>query len=268
MIRRSNDFSIFSNEDFEKIANKLQDHENKKLYKVCLSEKELQIAKQELTVKGYNYQVQNSGENILIFSVTPEKVDLREAEHSGQFKKLAWGRYSFQKVSQIGDFNSYSFDDGSIWKTIVDNDGKEYLVKEVDDNDEEIVIRNKVAGLVKESEVNMTNFVNLQNHVNVVQILYNDSSILSSDMIKEFLNSTYATNMFNFLEKKLETILIEKLQQYNVHEEKIIDKFIEFIESKINNSLITNKQNFDLEIDNFIQDQVVSKNYSDIQDEF
>ena len=48
MIRRYSDTSLFSESEFEKLANSIKKNENKKLYKVCSNQEEANIAISEL----------------------------------------------------------------------------------------------------------------------------------------------------------------------------------------------------------------------------
>ena len=57
MIRRYSDTSLFSESEFEKLANSIKKNENKKLYKVCSNQEEANIAISELKLKGYKLEV-------------------------------------------------------------------------------------------------------------------------------------------------------------------------------------------------------------------
>lgn len=266
MIRRTEDCSIFSNKELNDLLNKIKEIDNRQLYKVCNSKEELEIAKKELKMQGYNYETTPiNNEKTSIYSVMPDKIDLREAENCGQFKKLAWGRYCFQKVNSINGFESYNYDDGSIWKTITDENGKQYLVKEVDDDNDDKIVRNKIATLDKRA--NMMDFVNEQNINNVISILYSNDNIANLDFFKDLLNSNIKMEVFKFIESKLEKIMMEKLQQQNIFDEKIKTKLIDFIKIEINNSLIMNKNSFDSEVSNFIEDNIVNENYSNLENQ-
>ena len=150
MIRRTSDASLFSESEFDKLEKIVKKNENRKLYKVCSNQNDANLAISELKLKGYKYDVILNDSECRIYSIFPESINKEEAEKSGNFKKIAFGRYCFQKPT-ISD-NKYNFDDGSIWKVITAEDGKQYLAKEVDDEDEDKVIRTKLASLKKQVE--------------------------------------------------------------------------------------------------------------------
>ncbi len=133
MISRIGDTGGIDNYSLDNVK-KIIDKQNSTL-KTVSSLKEAEIIKKEMNLKGQNVEIEKCINGFKILSKKQERIDLREASKSGMFKKLAWGRYCFTKESRLGD-TSYDFDDGSIWKVIKDENGSEFLVKELDASDE------------------------------------------------------------------------------------------------------------------------------------
>ena len=122
--------------DFDKLAEVIQN--DKKLFDIAKDKEEADLMKAELNMKGFVVSLEPFENGFRVFVIPGEIVDYREAIESGMFQKLAWGHYTFIKRS---DYNNgkYNFDDGSIWKIITDEDGKEFLAKEVDDTTEAVI---------------------------------------------------------------------------------------------------------------------------------
>ena len=199
IVRRFNDVdSAFDDNAFEKIANVIKEKNKEKVLLITKDKTEAEVACKQLKMQGYNARVEPTvhGDYKVIGSHA-ERLDLRTAMLSGNFKKLAWGRYCFQRDAneKLGN-EKYDFDDGSIWKVIKDEDGTEYLVKEVDDKDEEKVIRNSE---LKTAASKKQMFVNESNAKNIVQILYNCNNRFVDDMLKTASNETIKmiNNKFN-----------------------------------------------------------------------
>ena len=247
MIRRINDFSNLSNESFEKIAKVVNDRNKKKLYKICNNENEVKVALQEIKINGYKSAVEKLGEKFHVYSIFPDCIEAEQAVQSGQFKRLAWGRYSFQKVNSIGDFEHYNFDDGSIWKTIIGDDGKEYLVKEVDDSDEDKIIRQ--ASMKKQAGIIVTD-ININD---IIKIVY-DNIDLTNQFISDLLNdSSIKQSIYNFIENKLNNIILEKLQSQSIFDQTKVNDIINLINDKITNKQITSKMDLEQFISDYVQ---------------
>jgi hypothetical protein len=195
MITRVSDYNDFSNDQMEKLAKIVEKRENKSLIEIVDNENQVNVIKKELKIQGYETKVEPLGDKWKVFAITPDKVKYEEAVASGMFKKLAWGRYSFQKESAFGAFN-YEFDDGSIWRTMTAEDGKEYLVKEVDDENEDDVVRVKLASNQKESLANDNNVKT------IISILYD---IKDNQLIEDLLKSNIKDQLYSILNNKLAT---------------------------------------------------------------
>lgn len=249
MINRVGDFGSLTNDSFEKLAKIVKEKDNKKLYKTCSSQTEASIAVKELKIQGYKSQVEKIGNNINVYSVLPESIELTAAEKDGGFKKLAWGRYCFQKCNSINDFTQYNFDDGSIWRTITGEDGKQYLVKEVNDENEDVVIR-KTAGIIKKASV----FVTDQTISNAVQIVYNEQSIANSSFFTDLISSGLKQGIFDFINTKIDKLIDEKAQQQNIYESSAIENLKEYISINITNNTITDSNSFNTCINSRIEE--------------
>ena len=240
MINRVGDFGSLTNDSFEQLAKIIKDKDSKKLYKICSSQTEASIAIKELKIQGYKSQIEKIGNNINVYSIAPEKIELSEAEKNGNFKKLAWGRYCFQKASSINNFTEYNYDDGSIWRIVTEDDGKQYLVKEVDDNDEEVVIR-KTASLTKKASAV---YVTDQTIQTTIAIIYNDQSIVNSEFFADMIASGLKQNIYDFVNDKIDKLIEEKVQQQNIYDSNAVENLKEYVSSSINNNSITDINSF------------------------
>ncbi len=251
MIRRVSDFSNFSSDSLKKIEKVIKDKDKKKIYKVCGNQNEVTIAMKEIKLQGYKSEVEKLGNIFYVYSIMPECIDLKEAEQSGNFKKLAWGRYSFQKASSIGDFEHYNFDDGTIWKVIKDEDGNEVLVKEVDDSDEDKVVRQ--ASLNKKASIN----VNSTNIAQIIQLVYNDSSTVTNPLVSDMLNDTvFQQNIYSFVSSKLNAVITEKIQTKGIYDQSQIQLVMNLIDNKISDNSISGLNDIDNILSEFVQTNI------------
>ena len=159
MINRINDFNCFDDSDFLKLKTILNKEKTN-----CLNKKEAELHK---NIKN-NVNIQETINGYQV--VDNDKINFNEAMLSGLFKKVAWGEYLYN--GRQDNFSSkYSFDDGSIWKVEKDENGNEYLIKEIDDDnnlvrvasDEKIIINNK----------------NCENAINLLSIFQDKDEILN-----------------------------------------------------------------------------------------
>lgn len=159
MINRINDFNCFDDSDFLKLKTILNKEKTN-----CLNKKEAELHK---NIKN-NVNIQETINGYQV--VDNDKINFNEAILSGLFKKVAWGEYLYN--GRQDNFSSkYSFDDGSIWKVEKDENGNEYLIKEIDDDnnlvrvasDEKIIINNK----------------NCENAINLLSIFQDKDEILN-----------------------------------------------------------------------------------------
>ena len=237
MISRDNS-NVFSEESFEKLASKINKINNRKLYKICSTQEDVIESVKAIKLSGYNYEINNCGNKCNVYSVFPDDaIDLNEANKSGQFEKLAWGRYTFQKASAICDFQKYNFDDGTIWKVITGSDGKQYLAKEVEDDDEEKVIRTKTASLNKRASINVDN----NNASNICDMLFDTKD----NFFKEIMNSDSSQVVIAFLKNYLDKYIDDSLKNNGILDTQRIENAKKVIYDKMNSNSIMNRDSLD-----------------------
>jgi hypothetical protein len=247
IVRRFNDVdNAFDDNAFEKIASVVEEKDKEKVLLITPDENKANVMCKQLNMQGYNAHVEQTvhGDYKVIGSHA-ERLDLRTAMASGKFKKLAWGRYCFQRNANetLGN-EKYDFDDGSIWKVIKDEDGHEYLVKEVDDKDEDKVIRNSE---LKAAASKKQIFVNEDNAKNIVQILYNFNNRFVDDMLKVASNET-----IKMLNNKLNECIAEKIAENKfISSPKYLSSITASIESGITDNKIKNMNQLEASVVEF-----------------
>jgi hypothetical protein len=221
MIRRTDDFSGLSNQDLSKIASVVSKKESKKLFDVYDSEKKAVLASSELKINGYQVEVLKNGEKYDVYTIQPDTVTFDDAEKSGQFKKLAWGRYCFQRESKLGLFD-YNFNDGSIWKLSTDAQGNKVLVKQVEEENPDETIRFADTEQKQQIDVDLTttkvaankrtrfDFVNPNSLDAVSKILYNAK--LNAELRKDIIVSN-SKNLLNSMNVKFNEMVDEKIEE-------------------------------------------------------
>lgn len=195
MIKRISDFSSFNEKELLHIKNIVSN--KRELYKICKTQDEVDNAINILDNNKLKHDIVKQGSYVKIYYFNDNKIDINEAKNSNQFEKIAFNRYYFNKQSSLGGLHKYNFDDGSIWKVIQDKNGKEYLVKEVEENQ---VIRNPV--LTSVASFNIENKELLVEKI--IMLLYNDDNIIN------FIN--------------------------DIQDDKICDKVLQFFNKKVNKS--------------------------------
>lgn len=215
MIRRHDDFSGISNMDLEKISKKIKDQTNKVVFNTFSNINDAKIASSELKLKGYNSYIEKNSSEYKVFLIKEAHIDFEEAEKSGQFKKLAWGRYCFQKESALGMFN-YNFDDGSIWKVSKDENGNLVLIKEVENESDEEVIRNKDSKMKKTSSSKKLRYITEDNLDLITKIVYD--VYLNEEMKKDIISSN-SSSLFNVLNEKFSSLVDNEIEKFNIIED-------------------------------------------------
>lgn len=218
MIRRTDDYSVFSDKELNKLASVVENIDNKKLFDSFPNEIDAEIASAELEIKGFKTSIEKTASDYRVTVIKQNNISLSEAEESGLFKKVAWGRYSFERESGVGDLFDYNFNDGSIWKLATDENGNQVLVKETDDEDEEMVIRNtpqdsriqpKLAAS-KKKDVRYTSDITVQN---IAKILY------ETKLTNEFLHEAtpdVKNSLYRMLDSKIDKLISSKLDEQNI----------------------------------------------------
>lgn len=231
MIKRTNDFSSFSDSELNKIANAVKKAESKQLYDTYGDRTEAHIVKAELEIKGFKADVFTSGNKYHVYATTPESIELEEAENSGQFKKLAWGRYCFQRESALGDYN---FDDGSIWKLSQDESGNSILIKEVSDEDEDEVVRGNTTKLAS-SIIKKATYANDNNLNSVTQMLYGQQ--LDGNFVNDLLTSSAKQGVLDMLDQKFDKVVSEKLTSAGVEDQTVVEEVKNLISSSVGSQI-------------------------------
>ena len=245
MIKRFTDETTFSDDLFAKLEKVVSDENAEQTLQVSDSEEQIKQAELEAKIRGMNVTVEKVNDKYHLKTQKQERIKYREAMNSGRFKKLAWGRYCFQRqANEPLGFEKYDFDDGSIWKVIKGEDGKEYLVKEVDDKDEDKVIRNSK---LKAAASKKPMFVTETNAKNIVQILYNCNNRFVDDMLKTASNAT-----IKMLNDKLAECIAEKIAENKfISSPKYLSSVTASVESAITDNKIKNMNQLDASIVEF-----------------
>ncbi|AEO93275.1 gp4 [Bacillus phage G] len=255
MIRRTDDYSVLPDNELSKIISAVEKKEKVKLFDSFDNRREAEIAKSELELQGFNAVIEKTASKYNVKTVKDLVVNLEEAEKSGQFKKLAWGRYCFQRESGVGDLFEYDFNDGSIWKSATDENGNAILVKEVEDDDEDIVVRNiqdnrqqtKMAS--KHSEVRYASDITIKN---IAKILYDTdfSDTFLHSATPEVKNSLY--KMFN---TDFDKLVVSKLKEQNITDEKEVNEIKKLTATALTMS-VNSKYNFSKFINSVVKERL------------
>lgn len=204
MIKRVNDLTIFSDNALEKLAKIVDGQENIKLIDIVDNQDKVLLIQKQLKVQGYQSKIEIYGDKFKIYAMIPAHICFKEAVASGSFKSLGWGRYSFEREAALGMFK-YDFDDGSIWRTMVGEDGKEYLIKEVDDERDDEIVRVKTA--------NVDLMINDENAKTIVSILYDDLG--NNQLVDDLLNSDIKSQIYSILNTKLANLINSQIEQHH-----------------------------------------------------
>jgi len=241
MIRRINDYSYINDEEFEKIASVI--NESKKLVKITDDIDHAHVIANELQNK-YDAQIEQVKNNYYIYAKPKQKVLLNEAKSSGFFKKIAYNQYQFNKQANnpLG-WQHYDFDDGTIWKVMTAKDGKEYLVKEVNDKTNEVI--RQVYDTVKNNSLIITaNNKAIGKIKQLCNIIYGDVNI-------EFINDLMqaSVDLLQILNHKLDLIIKSELDYLNIQS----TQYKKDTYNKIMQGIISNKINNREQISNIIK---------------
>jgi hypothetical protein len=248
VIKRINDCDAIYDNDLDKLAQVVEKQENIKLYELVNSDKEALVKKKELQLLGFQVKIEPLGDKWKVYAIMSDKVKYSEAMESGQFKKLAWGRYSFDRHAALGMFK-YDFDDGSIWKVVNSEDGQEYLVKEVDDEDESNIIR------IKTASASNAPLVNANNIKNVLAILYDINDVEHNAMVNDLLssdNQQLTANYMQLLNQKMIELISNKVEQNHFIESSYYtDELHDVIKIAVSNNEINSKERLNTLIDEY-----------------
>ena len=198
----ANSIDFFSDEAMKKIADVIEKVEKKKVVGIYMTEKDANIIAKQLRLQGYDKKVIQQNNAYKVIANMLEHIKYDEAMKSGQFKKLAWNRFSFErKANENLGYEEYPFDEGTIWKVVKDENGVEYLVKEVEDEDEDKVIRTKVANIMNSNQL-----INEKNMNRAIEAFY---GTLNKEFILDMAPAKSA--MVQVLNDKLDKIVQAEL---------------------------------------------------------
>lgn len=230
MIRKHNDYSFLQDEYFEKIA-KTIDNTQRKLVKITNDIEQAKNIGAQLLAQGYVISCDNHNDEYYIYASPRKKIDFKQAMKSGSFKKIAANQY----VQQSTIIPHYEFDEGAIWKVATGDDGKEYLIKEVDDTNIDEVIRQK-NDIPKKITITASN--NKRNLIKLCKILYNNpNEEFINDLVKYTPNS-----LSDLLNDKLNNIINSELQALNITSSNYQQQVRERVASAIELNQITNRK--------------------------
>jgi hypothetical protein len=168
------------------------------------------IIKKYVDKKGYQASYEKKGEyfNVYYSPETPKfKVD--EAVMK-KFKGLGDNKYQAYDKTSIAGFYDYGFDDGSIWTLKTYEDGQQYLVKEINGDDENDVVRFKKASS-NEQKNTVSNTINNGNKYNdllkklddkIVATLKENKCVVTEGLVSE-IREKLIMGSFNESSKKV-----------------------------------------------------------------
>ena len=205
-----NSFSILDDEAMDKLATALNKTET--TVAITKSYDEAQKIVQANKAEGHQVRLNNYGGSFHINVIPREEIELTAALESGQFQKFTSDRYTFTKQANnpLG-IQHYSFDEGTIWKVMKGKDGKDYLVKEVDDKDTDKVIRSTDNKMTKATVLASSN-INPSQLKHLANVLYNNPS---EELINDLINIS-ADSLSRVLTAKLNNIINSELDAMNI----------------------------------------------------
>ena len=235
MIRRINDYSYIDDESLQKIAEVVNNQ--KKLIKITDNIKTAKAITKQLKDKNYESIIEQVKDNYYIYTLPQQKVLFTEAKSSGCFKRIASNQYEFTKQANnpLG-ITHYNFDEGTIWKVMTAKDGKDYLVKEIDDKTEQI-IRQPCEKAFSTMVITADN-KDPQKIFKLCKLLYND---VNEDFIKD-LTKYSSIALSSFLSNKLNNVIDSELEYLNITSPEYKKNVHEKIAMAINNNQISNRQ--------------------------
>lgn len=240
MIKKISDISCFDDEGFNRLANALK-QKNGKLFKTTNTEIEAKNIKDNLIHQGYqsNIKMENDHYNVY-YSSNLQKVKCDD-QTLKNFIQISENKYNAFNKKVLAGIYDYDFNDGSIWKVQNFEDGQ-YLVKDVNDDNEEKVIRGKTASVDDKNIVNENNIKNCLSAFydkSINENLYNDilNDVDSKKAIVGMLNKKiiqYVSSVFKehkLIESKnmnntINKLLITALNDPKTSSKKIISSII------------------------------------------
>ena len=159
----------------KRIASAIKEKQNK-LFSVVKSEAEAKEIVTDLKVNGYQANYQKVGSLYKVFYCTqiPQYKDTPLANQESS----AYANFAKSGLTQV--FNKpvkCAFDEGSVWH-VKEIDGVPYIVKEVAEDNEDVVIRKKATASAKEQYKGELD-------VSIVQLLAKKNIIISAKLVDE-----------------------------------------------------------------------------------
>lgn len=151
------------------MVNRIQDYH-------CFDDKTFAELEAKLNIKNKTYDNQKTAElhqaitggtidkiNNTYIVTTPTKIDFNKAMDNNLFKKVGWGEYLYAGFTGTQGFtDKYNFDDGSIWYVQTDEQGNEFLVKQVDDKDELVRVASNNSIIKANNLAKMAQILNIE----------------------------------------------------------------------------------------------------------
>lgn len=183
VINRISDGFSLSDEAFEQLAKKLSGNNGMKFHSITASKEEAKNICSELKSNGLISKIDECNGLYKIY-YTDSK--LKVASNIDYFTSV--GKNLFRVNEKIAGVYDYDFDDGAIWEVKHFDDG-DYLVKTIQSNDENDVVRIKTADLNNQ----------------IVSILKQNNFIVSEPLLDELKEIIASKNIINHndLEKEI-----------------------------------------------------------------
>ena len=162
--RLSADTACLDDQGFEQLAKAL-DKRRQRLFTVTGSRSRAEQTAAALNVRGYVAEVQDAeGAYRVVYTGDAPRVRLADAASLGLIPCQDGLYRAFTREAGVYD---YDFDDGAVWKVQSFDDG-EYLVKVVEDDDEERVVR--------QASTKLPSCVTGENYPSALRLLYGEVS--------------------------------------------------------------------------------------------
>lgn len=231
MISRMQDFACFDERTFLELESKL--NKKNKTYNNIVEAKANSNNDSNIT-KSYNgYTV-----------ATKQKMPYQQAMDNKMFKKVAWGEFVYAGYTGRESYidGKYSFDDGAIWTVVKGEDGKEYLVKNIE-NDEIVRVASK-----KVTAVNDDNIHKIGKALNLFDFDKKTYSYLKERKL--------LANICNDVNKSLTAYIQNYITQHNYIESKeVLDDILNVVGSLSDN--IENKNDINDIIESIVSQQAI-----------
>ena len=198
--RLSADAAFLDDQGFEQLANALR-QQREKLYTVTAFKAEAERTVRALEQRGYDARaVHTNGVYRVVYVNSSPRVRVADAQRHGLVRCNDGLYRAFTREAGLYD---YDFDDGAVWKVEKFDDG-EYLVKVVDDDDEERVVR--------QASAETLNFVTPMNYANTMRMFYGE---VSQQMLNDVEHdSALRVALVQMLNRKVRAKVVDVLRMH------------------------------------------------------